>query len=61
MKQIVQEEIRQVVDTNTGEIVMETTSKTFTVNSNVEPFFMTFARYMAVLYQINSLSAVKVL
>lgn len=61
MKQIVQEQSRIVTDTYTGELLSETISKTFTVKKDVEPFFLTYSRCMSMLYNLTSLSAVKIL
>lgn len=61
MKQIVQEETRVVTDSYTGEILAETTKKTFTVKKDVEPFFLTYSRCMSMLYNLTSLAAVKIL
>lgn len=61
MKQIVQEQSRIVTDTYTGELLSETISKTFTVKKDVEPFFLTYSRCMSMLYDLTSLSAVKIL
>lgn len=61
MKQIVQETTRQTVDTYTGEIINETTSKTFSVKKEAEPFFLTYSRCMSILYNLTSLAAVKIL
>lgn len=61
MKQIVHEQTTEVVDSYTGEIVKESVSKTFTIKKDVEPFFLTYSRYMSVLYNLTSLSAVKIL
>lgn len=61
MKQIVQEQTVETIDTYTGEIVQTTTSKTFSVKKDVEPFFLTYSRFMSILYNISSLTAVKIL
>lgn len=61
MKQIVHENSKTVVDTYTGELIQETTSKVFTVKKEVEPFFLTYSRFMSILYNLNSLAAVKIL
>lgn len=61
MKQIVQETTRRTVDTYTGEMIDETTSKTFSVKKEVEPFFLTYSRCMSILYNLTSLTAVKIL
>lgn len=61
MKQIIQETTKNVVDTYTGEIISETISKTFSVKKDSEPFFLTYSKYMSVLFNLNSLSAVKLL
>lgn len=61
MKQIVHEQTTEIVDSYTGEIVKESVSKTFTIKKDVEPFFLTYSRYMSVLYNLTSLSAVKIL
>lgn len=61
MKQIVKEETRNVIDTYTGEVISETISKTFSVKKDTEPFFLTYSRCMSVLFDLNSLSAVKIL
>lgn len=61
MKQIVHENSKTVVDTYTGELIQETTSKVFTVKKEVEPFFLTYSRFMSILYNLNSLAAIKIL
>lgn len=61
MKQIVQETTRRTVDTYTGEMIDETTSKTFSVKKEVEPFFLTYSRCMSILYNLTSLTAIKIL
>lgn len=61
MKQIVHEQTRVVADSYTGELIEETTQKTFTVKKDVEPFFLTYSRCMSVLYNLTSLTAVKIL
>lgn len=61
MKQVVHEQTTEVIDTHTGEIVKESISKTFTVRKDVEPFFLTYSKYMSVLYNLTSFSAVKIL
>lgn len=61
MKQIVHENSKTVVDTYTGELIEETTSKVFTIKKEVEPFFLTYSRFMSILYDLNSLSTVKIL
>ena len=61
MKQIVHEKTRVVTDSYTGELLEETTQKTFTVKKDVEPFFLTYSRCMSVLYNLTSLTAVKIL
>ena len=61
MKQIVHENSKTVVDTYTGELIQETTSKVFTVKKEVEPFFLTYSRFMSILYDLNSLATVKIL
>ena len=61
MKQIVHEVARNVVDTYTGEIISETVSKTFSVKKESEPFFLTYSKYMSVLFNLNSISAIKLL
>lgn len=61
MKQIVHEQTTEIIDSNTGEIVKESVSKTFTVKKDVEPFFLTYSKYMSILYNLTSFSAVKIL
>lgn len=61
MKQIVHEVARNVIDTYTGEIISETVSKTFSVKKESEPFFLTYSKYMSVLFNLNSISAIKLL
>jgi hypothetical protein len=61
MKQIVHENSKTVVDTYTGELIEETTSKVFTIKKEVEPFFLTYSRFMSILYNLNSLATVKIL
>lgn len=61
MKQIVHEQTTEIVDSYTGEIIKESISKTFTVKKDVEPFFLTYSKYMSVLYNLTSFSAVKIL
>lgn len=61
MKQIVHENSKTVVDTYTGELIEETTSKVFTIKKEVEPFFLTYSRFMSILYDLNSLATIKIL
>lgn len=61
MKQIVHEQTTEIVDAYTGEVVKQSVSKTFTVKKETEPFFLTYSKYMSVLYNLTSLSAVKIL
>lgn len=61
MKQIVHETTRNVVDTYTGEFISETVSKTFSIKKDSEPFFLTYSKCMSILFNLNSLSAVKLL
>lgn len=61
MKQVVREQTTEIIDSHTGEIVKESISKTFTVKKDVEPFFLTYSKYMSVLYNLTSFSAVKIL
>lgn len=44
-----------------GEIIEETTSKSWTINKNSEPFFLTYLNSIAWIYQIKSVNAIKVL
>lgn len=61
MKQIIQEQTTEIIDAYTGEIVKQSMSKTFTVKKDTEPFFLTYSKYMSILYNLTSLSAVKIL
>lgn len=61
MKQVIREESTEIVDSYTGEIVKESVSKTFTIKKDIEPFFLTYSKYMSVLYNLTSFTAVKIL
>lgn len=61
MKQVIQEQTTEIVDAYTGEIVKQSISKTFTVKKDTEPFFLTYSKYMSVLYNLTSFTAVKIL
>ena len=61
MKQVIQEQTTDIVDAYTGEIVKLSISKTFTVMKDTEPIFLTYSKYMSVLYNLTSFTAVKIL
>lgn len=60
-KTIVQEVTSEIVDQQTGELILKTESKTFSVKKDNEPFFLTYSRCMSMLYNLTSLTAVKIL
>lgn len=61
MRKIIHEKSQQVVDSITGELVSEVQEKSYTIKKETEPFFLTYSKQMSLLYNITSLSAVKVL
>ncbi len=62
MKTILSEsKVQQRVDSDTGEIINETVSKTFFVNSKSEPFFLTYVKGLSFIYGITSAAALRLL
>lgn len=61
MKKITQTIQREVVDSQTGEIITYDSQKTFTEKINPERFYMTFIDYVAPLYKLHSEVARKIL
>lgn len=60
MKHLTKEITKEVIDVTTGEVVSATVQKEFFVKDN-EPFFLTYSKFLSVLYSINNLSAIKIL
>lgn len=62
MKTIVSQETTQTrTDIETGEIVEETTSKTFVIKNDNEPFFVTYVKGLSIIYGITSAAALRLL
>lgn len=62
MKTILSEsKIETRVDSETGELIEETVSKTFFVNKKSEPFFLTYVKGLSIIYGIKSASALRLL
>lgn len=62
MKTILSEsKVEQRVDYETGEIVNETVSKTFFINTKSEPFFLTYVKGLSIIYGIKSAAALRLL
>lgn len=62
MKTILSEsKIEQRVDQETGELINETVSKTFFVNTKSEPFFLTYVKGLSIIYGIKSAAALRLL
>lgn len=62
MKTILSEsKIEQRVDAETGEIVNETISKTFFINTKSETFFLTYVKGLSIIYGIKSAAALRLL
>lgn len=62
MKTILSEsKVEQRIDSETGEIVNETVSKTFFINTKSEPFFLTYVKGLSIIYGIKSAAALRLL
>lgn len=62
MKTILTEEKTATrVDRETGEVIEETVSKTFFVNKQSEPFFLTYVKGLSIIYGITSAAALRLL
>lgn len=62
MKTILSEsKIEQRVDQETGELINETVSKTFFVNTKSAPFFLTYVKGLSIIYGIKSAGALRLL
>ena len=48
------------IDPDTGEIVEETSSKSFFVNKKSEPFFLTYVKGLSIIYNITSAAALRI-
>lgn len=60
-KKIIQTIQREIVDSQTGEVITYDSQKTFTEKINPERFYMTFIDYVAPLYKLHSEVARKIL
>jgi hypothetical protein len=58
---MVTEKIIKRVSEDTGEVIEETQEKTYVVDKNSEPFFLTYSKALSVLYNIQTAAAIKVL
>lgn len=60
-KRVINQRVTEYVNPDTGEVVSNTTEQSIIIDSENEPFFMVFSKHMAVVYGINSISAVRVM
>jgi len=51
----------QVLNQDTGELVTETTSKSWVISKDQEPFFLTYVNSISWIYGIKSIATIKVL
>lgn len=61
MKKLFKEVTTQMVDTSTGELISQTTSKQFVVKTNAEKFYQTYLSFMAPVLGITKGNDFKVL
>lgn len=53
------EQIKEIVDKETGEVQIITTQKTFSIKSTSEEFFIIYTKFLSVFYGLTSLSDIK--
>lgn len=61
MGKFIRETVHTEVDPETGEVTRYVQAKTFAVNSGKDPFYLTYVKFMGVLYGISSASTIKIL
>ena len=55
------ETVQEIIDPTTGEVVLVTTSKTFSIKTSSEEFYMTFIKACSGLFELKSTTDLKLI